>query len=50
MMFSVCGSRTESMGDKINAYNMYIQTLSLIKFLMKLNNSSENNNQDVDIR
>ena len=50
MMFSVCGSRTESMGDKINAYNMYIQTLSLIKFLMKLNNTSRNNNQDVDIR
>lgn len=50
MMFSVCGSRTESMGDKMNAYNMYIQTLSLIKFLMKLNNTSRNNNQDVDIR
>ena len=47
MMFTVCGIRTESMGDKINAYNMYIQTLSLIKFLMKLINSSENNNQDV---
>ena len=46
MMFTVCGIRTESMGDKINAYNMYIQTLSLIKFLMKLNNSG-NNNQDV---
>ena len=50
MMFTVCGIRTESMGDKINAYNMYIQTLSLIKFLMKLNNTSRNNNQDVDIR
>jgi len=50
MMFSVCGSRTETMGDKMNAYNMYIQTLSLIKFLMKLNNTSRNNNQDVDIR
>ena len=50
MLFSISGSRTEAMGDKINAYNMYIQTLSLIKFLMKLNNTSRNNNQDVDIR
>ena len=48
MMFTLCGIRTESMGDKINASNMYIQTLSLIKFLMKMMNTS--NNQDVDIR
>ena len=47
MIFTECGIRTESMGDKINAYNMYIQTLGLIKFLMKLNNTSGNNNQDV---
>ena len=50
MMFSVCGSRTEMMGDRHNAYSMYIETLSLIKFLTKLTNSSRNNNQDVDPR
>ena len=45
MMFTVCGIRTESMGDKINAYNMYIQTLSLIKFLKVIMK-----NEDVDVR
>ena len=49
MMFSVSGSRTEMMGDKINAYNMYIQTLHLIKYVMKLT-GSKNNKKDVDIR
>jgi len=49
MMFSVSGSRTEMMGDKINAYNMYIQTLHLIKYVMKLT-ASKNNKKDVDIR
>ena len=48
-MFSVSGSRTEMMGDKINAYNMYIQTLHLIKYVMKLT-GSKNNKKDVDIR
>ena len=50
MMFSVCGSRTEAMGDIMTAYNVYLQTLSIIKFVMKLTNSSRNNNQDVDTR
>jgi len=49
MMFSVSGSRTEMMGDKINAYNMYTQTLHLIKYVMKLT-GSKNNKKDVDIR
>ena len=50
IMFSVCGSRTELMGDKSNASNMYVQTINIIKFVMKLTNSSRNNNQDVDTR
>ena len=50
MMFVVCGSRTETMGDKIRAYDIFIQTMSLTKFVLKLMNSSRNNNQDVDIR
>jgi len=49
MMFSVSGSRTEMLGDKDNAYNMYIQTLHLIKYVMKLTNS-KHNKKDVDIR
>ena len=50
MMFSVCGSRTELMGDKTTAYNLYQQTLSIIKFVMKLTNPSRNSSQDVDTR
>ena len=50
MMFSICGSRTEAMGDKMTAYSLYLQTLSIIKFVHKLTNSSRNNNQDVDTR
>ena len=50
MMFSVCGSRTEAMGDKMTAYSLYLQTLRIIKFVMKLINSSKNHNQDVDTR
>lgn len=49
MMFSVSGSRTEMLGDKENAYNMYIQTLHLIKYVMKLT-GSKHNKKDVDIR
>ena len=48
-MFSVSGSRTEMLGDKDNAYNMYIQTLHLIKYVMKLT-GSKHNKKDVDIR
>ena len=48
MMFSVSGSKTEMMGDKMSAYNMYIQTLQLIKYVMKLTGSK--NKKDVDIR
>jgi len=51
MMFSVSGSRTEMMGDKMNAYNMYDQTLHLIKYVMKLTTTAtKNNKKDVDIR
>ncbi len=50
MMFSVCGSRTEATGDKMTAYSLYLQTLRIIKFVMKLTNSSRNHNQDVDTR
>ena len=49
MMFFVCGSRTEIMGDKSRAYDIFIQTMSLTKFVLKLMNSSRNNG-DVDIR
>lgn len=49
MLFSVSGSRTETMGDKINAYNMYNQTLHLIKYVMKLT-TSKNAKKDIDIR
>jgi hypothetical protein len=49
MSFSVSGNRTEMLGDKSNAYNMYTQTLSLIKYVMKLT-GSKNNKKDVDIR
>ena len=50
MMFSVYGSRTEAVGDKMTAYSLYLQTLRIIKFVMKLTNSSRNYNQDVDMR
>ena len=49
MLFSISGSRTESMGDKINAYNMYNQTLHLIKYVMKLT-TSKNAKKDTDLR
>ena len=49
MLFSVSGSRTENMGDKANAYNMYNQTLKLIKYVMKLT-TSKNAKKDIDIR
>jgi len=49
MLFSISASRTESLGDKINAYNMYDQTLHLIKYVMKLTNS-KNAKKDTDLR
>ena len=49
MMFIVIGSRQENQGNKTFAYNNYIETQRLIKFVMKLYNSNRNN-QDVDIR
>jgi len=50
MKFSECGDRTEQMGDKSVAYNIYNQTLQVNKFLNKLNNSSKKGVRDVDIR
>jgi hypothetical protein len=31
MMFSLSGLKSEKFGDKINAFNMYNQTLTFIK-------------------
>ena len=49
MKFTVCGCKTETVGDKINAYQMFIETLGVAKFVMKLTNS-KTNLQDVDTR
>ena len=50
MKFSMCGDRTEQLGDKSVAFNIYNQTLQVTKFLNKLNNSSKKGVRDVDIR
>ena len=49
MLFSISGSRTEMMREHGNAYNMYNQTLHLIKHVMKLT-THKNAKKDTDFR
>merc|ERR1719348_1842763 len=50
MKFIVCGSRNETMGDKISAYHFFMETMLITKFVIKQQLKTKSNQQDIDTR